>query len=58
MNLLRNEQQPTLFVAIEGFVGAFEEGSQAFVAELNQDQTRFAIAEERACRFVGWETSK
>jgi hypothetical protein len=43
-----------LFVEIEVFVGTLEEGRRAFAVELNQDQTRFAIADEHACRFVRW----
>jgi hypothetical protein len=57
-NLALNAPKPPLLVEIERLVGAFEEGSRAFVAELSRDQDRFAIAEGRAARFFCWSTAE
>jgi hypothetical protein len=57
-NLALNAPQPPLLVEMERLVGAFEEGSRAFVADLSRDQDRFAIAEGRAAQFFSWGTAE
>jgi hypothetical protein len=56
VNLVPNTPKPPLLVEIERLVGAFEEGSRAFVADLSEDKGRFEIAERRAGQFFSWET--
>ena len=56
VNPVPNTPKPPLLVEIERLVGAFEEGSRAFVADLSEDKSRFEIAERRAGQFFSWET--
>ncbi len=56
VNSVLNTPKPLLLVEVERLVGAFEEGSRAFVADLSEDKDRFAIAEGRAGWFFSWET--
>jgi hypothetical protein len=55
VNPMRNASQVPLVVEIERLVHAFDEGGRAFVADLNRDQNRLRIAEERADRFFSWD---
>src|SRR5467141_2372501 len=54
-NPVLNASQAPLFVEIDSLARAFDEGSRAFVRDLNQDQNRLRIAEERAGRFFSWD---
>ena len=56
LNLMANAPLPPMMLDIEQFAVAFREGGVAFIAELNQDQTLFKTAEERAGKFFRWGT--
>jgi peptide subunit release factor 1 (eRF1) len=46
--LATNTPKPALLVDVELLAAALEKGSHYFLEELNRDQARYALAEERA----------
>jgi len=54
VNLMANVQLEPLVLDIEHLAITFKEGGLAFITDLNQDQTRFQIAEQRAGNFLRW----
>ncbi len=54
VNLMTNTPQPALLLDMEILVSAFEKGSRAFLADLEGDQPRLAIAQQRAQQFFSW----
>ena len=56
LNLATNTRMRAVGLDIELLVVAFEKGSHCFLEELNRDQIRYALAEERARSFFTWAT--
>jgi hypothetical protein len=56
LNLATNTPKLAVGLDVEVFVAAFEKGSHCFLEELNRDQVRYALAEERAQGFFTWAT--
>jgi hypothetical protein len=54
VNLMANVQLVPLGLDIEHLVITFKEGGLAFIKDLNQDQTKLQIAEQRAGSFLRW----
>ncbi len=54
VNLATNTPKLAVVLDVEELVAAFERGSHCFLEELNQDQARYAFAEERALNFFTW----
>ena len=55
-NLMANVKLQPIVLDIERFAVAFQEGSVAFITDLQRDQTRFQAAEGRAGNFFRWGT--
>lgn len=56
LNLATNTRKVAVALEVEVLVAAFEKGSHCFLEELNRDQAKYALAEERARSFFTWAT--
>jgi len=54
VNIATNTPKQAMFLGVEALVAAFEKGSNCFLEELNHDQARRALAEERTRSFFTW----